>query len=371
MNLRISSATMILVLLAASIPAFAGTARVGAIFSKTGKSVLDNASTLNGIRLAIDELNQNGGVLGRQIELIEFDNQSTALGSKRAAREAVKAGVVAVFGAIYSTHSLAMAPVLQAAAIPMISPYSTHTDLTRVGDYIFRVCYTDPFQGKIMANFAFQDMKTRTAGILVNANRKYSESLAKFFDQSYTQLGGKIVFTGNYLGTTVDFTPLLEKIKQFMPEVIFMPGSSKEAGLLISQARAQGIQIPFLGGDGWNDSIYEIMGDVIEGNYYSNHWHPEKQGEKSRKLVIKYQAEFGKIDPGVALANDCVYLFADAVRRAGSFDPKRIRDAIAETRDFQGVTGVISFDKNGDPIKPAVILKFEKGTSVYVKTVRP
>jgi branched-chain amino acid transport system substrate-binding protein len=347
------------------------TIKAAAIFSKTGKAAFDNTTALNGVRYAVDELNQNGGLFGSQIELIELDNKSTALGSKIAAKKAVDAGAVIVFGAVWSSHSLAMAPVLQTAGIPMISPYSTHPGLTLIGDYIFRICYTDPFQGKIMASFAFHDLKAKTAAVLTNVSNKFSESLSEYFIDNYRHLGGRVLFEKSYLEKTSDFTSILDDIKKYNPDVIFLPGHMKDSAFIIKQARLNGIKTVFLGGDGWNDFIYKIVGNIVEGSYYTNHWHQDGTGDINRQFMKKYERQNRELDPGYALAEDCVFLFADAVRRANSLKPALIRDAMAATENFEGVTGTISFDKNGDPIKSVVILKFENGSSVYVKTVEP
>lgn len=345
--------------------------KVAAIMSKTGHAAASNVPTLNGLRYAVEELNQKGGLLGREIVLLEFDNRSTSLGSKMAALAAVKSNVVIVFGATWSEHSLAIAPVLQQAGIPMISPYSTNPQVTRVGDFIFRICYTDPFQGTILANFAYQDLKSKTVGVLVNVNSKYSEGLASFFIHRYKELGGRVLFTANYLENSSDFLPIINTIKAHNPDVVFLPGHQSVSSYILKQARESGIKQVFIGGDGWNDEMYSIVGNVIEGNYYSDHWHPQSSRTESIDFVEKYKKQSRKIDPGNALGEDCVFLFADAVKRAGSLDPVKIRDAIADTNHFEGVTGTIRFDKNGDPIKSAVILKFERKTSVYVKTINP
>ena len=345
--------------------------RVGAVFAKTSKVAMGAELQLNGIRYAIEEINQAGGLLGKKLELLEFDNQGTAIGSMMAAQKAVEAGVVTVFGANWSSHSLSMAPILQKAKIPMITNISTNPKVTLVGDYIFRVCYTDPFQGKVLANFAIKDLKAMTAGVLVNVDDQYSEGLADFFIKNYQNQGGKILFIESYLEKSSDFTFFFEKVKKHRPEVLFHPGHTKVSAFVLKQARASGIKTTFLGGDGWNDSMYKIAGRSIEGSYYSNHWHPKSANEKSLKFVEKYKRLARGFDPATALAEDCVYLFADAVLRAQSFDRRRIRDALAATRGFKGITGTISFDENGDPIKSAVILKFENGSSVYVKTVAP
>jgi branched-chain amino acid transport system substrate-binding protein len=347
------------------------TIKVAAIFSKTGKAALSNTHALAGIRFAIKDVNQQGGVLGKPIELVEFDNQSTALGSKTAAKQAVAAGVVTAFGASWSSHSLAMAPIFQNARIPMISPNSTHREVTLAGDFIFRVCYTDPFQGRLMANFAFQDLKAETAAVLVNVDRKYSEGLADAFIRSYGHQGGKIVFVEDYLEKTADFTPILKKIQTVQPQVIFHPGHTKVSAFVLKQARDMGILTPFIGGDAWNDSMYGLVGNLIEGSFYSTHWHPDMPGKKNRQFIERYQQRSRTFDPGNALSEEAVLIFRDAVGRAKSIDPVKIRNAIAATENFIGITGNIRFDQNGDPIKSAVILKFEKGGSVYVKTIAP
>lgn len=345
--------------------------RVASIFAKTGKAARFNLQALHGVRFAVEELNLNGGLMGRQLELIELDNRSTALGSKKAAMQAVERGVVTVFGASFSSHSLAMAPVLQSARIPMISPFSTNPQLTKTGDYIFRVCYTDPFQGRILANFAIHDLKVKTAGVLSNASSVYSEDLGKYFMKEFMRQGGEIVMYDSFLEKTADYLPLLQMVQQKKPDLVFLPEHANVAGYIIKQARQIGIQTRFLGGDGWNESMYGLVGDVIEGNFYSNHWHPGSSNERSRQFVKRYEKASRDYGPGNALGEDCVNLFADAVRRASSFETAEIRDALAATRDFQGVTGTISFDENRDPVKPLVILKFINGTSVYVKTVEP
>jgi len=371
MKILSSFIAAILVLLSLSSAHAAETVKVAAIFAKTGKTALYNTPALDGIRFAIKELNLQGGVLGKQLELLEFDNQSTALGSKIAAKKAVQSKVIIVFGASWSSHSIAMAPVFQTAKIPMISPLSTNPEVTLVGDYIFRICFIDSFQGKVMAKFALQDMKAKTAGVLINANSKYSEGLAQYFVQNYQNQGGKILFKEHYLDKTADFTPVMEKIKTLQPEIIFLPGRSKDSGLIIKQARNVGISTIFLGGDGWSNDLYKTTGNIIEGNFFSKHWHRGSASTKSQEFVAKYKNHFTRLISENALAYDSISLFADAVRRAGSFDPAKIRNAIAKTQDFQGVTGDITFNKNGDPIKPAVILKFAKGTSLYVKTINP
>lgn len=353
----------------------AETFKIAAIFSKTTE--LSATQTIEtgflATRLAVEELNRQGGILGKRIELLEYDNKGTALGSKIAAQQAVKDGVVAVIGATWSSHSLAMAPVLQAAKIPMITPYSTIPDVTLVGDYIFRSCFIDPFQGTVMAAFARGDLKARTAVILINTGERFCIDIAKIFAQDFPKRGGRILWEGPYLGESTDFTPLLDKAKKLKPDVIFNPGTIRDSGFLIKQARQMGIATTFLGADAWDEQMYEYGGKAIDGSYHSDHWNMLAGGVRSQQFVKAYQKRFGgTINSKIPMGYDAVMLLADAIKRAGSFAPAKIRDALAKTRGYQGVTGEITFDANRNPInKTAVILKFEKGASVFVKEIKP
>lgn len=345
--------------------------KVASVFAKTGKVASQDGPPRNGIRFAIEEVNKNGGVLGRYLELLEFDNHSTAIGAKGAAQKAINAGATVVFGASWSSHSLAMAPVLQKAGILMITPYSTNPQVTLVGNYIFRICYTDQFQGRLLANFAYNDVEAKTAGVLINADSQYSQGLAEYFISNFNKLGGDVVFVEHYLEETANFRKFIEKAQTLKPDVVFHPGHYQVSAYVFKQTHLSGVETTFLGGDGWNDKMYDIAGDVISGSYFSNHWHAKNPSETSRKFMERYKKKSRKIDPGHALSEDCVFIFVDAVKRAGSIDSEKIRDTLAATKNFQGITGNISFNKHGDPIKPAVIMKFEKGKSVYLKTIDP
>lgn len=346
--------------------------KVASIFAKSGIAAAGNLTAIVGIRFAIQEINRNGGILGKEVEIIEYDNQSTPLHSKKAAEEAVQEGVSAVLGANWSSHSQAMAAVLQEANIPMLAVFSTNPDVTRVGDYIFRVCFIDSFQGRIMANFAIQNLKARKAAIMVNSSSRYSEGLASYFREHFVAAGGQIVIEENYLQDEESFSPYLEKIIPVKPDVIFVPGHIVDSGRIIKQARDIGLTVPILGGDGWATSMYDHAGSALDGNYFSGHWHEKNTTEKSREFVNNY-SESSEIpmDGGTALAYDAVYLFANAVRNAGSFTPSKIRDALAATHEFIGVTGSITFDEFGDPVKPGIITKFDKGSILYVQSVTP
>ncbi|MCP4718760.1 MAG: ABC transporter substrate-binding protein [Desulfobacteraceae bacterium] len=348
------------------------TIKIASIYGKTGDAAGLYDFYLAGIRFAVEKINKQGGMLGKKIKLIELDNKSTALGSKSAAKKAANKGVTAVIGSAWSAHSIAMAKVLQKAKTPMISTASTNPQVTLLGDYIFRVCFIDPFQGAVMANFTINDLKAKKAVVLINTGNKYSLGLARVFADKYKQLGGRILWEGKYLSEATDFSKILDKVKQLEPDVIFLPGQIRDSAFLIKQARRKGLQTPFLGGDGWDKKMYEYAGDTLDGSFYSNHWHREMDFQKSRLFVKAYQDRYGKQDnfsAAIPLGYDAVMVLAEAVSRANSLDPGQIRDALAATENFQGTTGTISLDHNGDPIKSAVILKFDKGSVIYVKAI--
>ena len=348
-------------------------ATIAAIFSKTGIAAASNADTIAGVELAVEEINRQGGVLDRPLKLIVLDNRSTPIDSAIAAQEAVRLQSMAVIGADWSSHSLAIAPVLQKAEIPMISPGSTNPKVTRVGNYIFRVCFLDSFQGMAMARFAYHDLEATKAVVLKNVDEDYCLMLAEFFTKAFKEQGGNILWEGYYRGKAVDFAILLKKVKALQPDVVYVPGYERDSGLLIRQGVSMGIKTTFLGGDGW-DGIYQYGKEAVEGGFYSAHWHPEVPSEKSIHLHKIYKQRYGKRinSDFTALGYDATTLLVDAVKRAGAWDRAKIRVALSGTTDFEGVTGVISIDENGDPRdKEVVILKMEKGKPVYFKTLKP
>ncbi|MCP4691474.1 MAG: ABC transporter substrate-binding protein, partial [Desulfobacterales bacterium] len=347
--------------------------RIGAIFGRTGIAAGEMAYFINAVELAVEQINDRGGLLGRPAELMVLDNRSTPIGASRAAEEAVGRGVTAVIGASWSTHSLAMAPILQKAGIPMISPSSTNPKVTRVGNYIFRACFIDSFQGKVMARFAREELGVRSAAVLKIINEEYSLVLAEFFIRHFKKFGGDKPWVGSYKVKAVDFSDLLKKVKKLKPDVLYIPGYSRDSGLLIRQAVSMGIKPTFLGGDGWNKLMYRYIDDLPVAGYYSTHWSANSPTPESVHLLDAYKKKFGGelLVPNAALAHDAVMLLADAVRRAGSSNRAEIRDALAETRGFKGVTGPITFNENGDPVnKTAVIMKLGEKAPRIFKTVR-
>ncbi len=348
------------------------TIKIGIILAKTGNAAFDADPGFKVARFAAHEINAKGGLNGNKIEIKEFDNQSTPLGAKLAAEKAVQAGVAGVVGAVWSSHSLAMAQVLQKAKIPMISPSSTNPRLTLIGNYIFRVCFPDTFQGKVMSDFALNYLKAKTAVVLTNANSKYSMGLANYFIENFSKKG-KILWKNDYADNTIDFKSQLEKVKSLNPDIAFIPDHYRESAYIIRQGRKLGLKLIFLGGDGWLNQMYKYGGKSIEGNYYVAQWDVNCPNAASKKFVKEYTAVNGSADqPVMALTYDAFSVLANAIKKAGTTNTKKIRDALAETTNFPGVTGKISFDQNGDPInKAAVILKFKNGNSVYFKTITP
>lgn len=343
--------------------------KIAAIFANTGRAADVGRDFFKAVRFAVEEVNNSGGLLKRKIKLLEFDNFSKPLNSKEAAIKAVEAGAVAVIGASWSSNSKAMAEVLQKSKIPMISPIATNPDVTKVGNYIFRICFTDPFQGKVMAKFAINDLFASTAAVFINVDSSFSQSLSREFTKSFKEYGGSIVYTGEYLKQDNNFVTQILNVLKLKPDVVYLSGYSRDSAFIIKQSIKMGVKTLFLGGDGWNLPMYKYGGKSIEGNYFTNHWHEDIPNDLSKKLTKKYA--FFSNKGRLVLGYDATMLLIDSIRRASSIDPAKIRDAIASTTDFYGATGKITFDKNGDPMKPAVILRFSKGGTEFVKTVIP
>ncbi|MBC2704078.1 ABC transporter substrate-binding protein [Desulfobacula sp.] len=347
--------------------------KIAAIIAKTGISAEENAPYVLMIELAVEELNSQGGLLGRPVELIIIDNKSTPIGATLAAKEALQLQVTAVIGASWSSQALAMAPILQQEGIPMITPLATNPKITRVGNCIFRVCFTDSIQGKAMARFAYTELGAQTVIVLKILNEIYSLTLAKSFVNSFQQYGGKVLFEGGYTRKAVNFKDILKKAQNLNPDVVFVPGFSRDSGLLIKQAVSMGIRTTFLGGDGFVQ-IHDYGGNAVEGSYYSTFWHPDVPSKKKNHLQNIYKQKYKKESTTIdaPLVYDAVMVLADAIRRADSLDRAKIREALAETKEFEGVTGPITFDEQGDPLnKPVVIIKLEKKDQVYFKSIKP
>jgi branched-chain amino acid transport system substrate-binding protein len=347
---------------------------IGEYGSLTGSTATFGISTRNGIDLAVGEVNAERGVLGRPVKVVVEDDAGKPEEAAAAVTKLVNQDrVVAVLGEVASTRSLAGARVCQPAGVPMVTPASTNPQVTEVGDFIFRTCFIDPFQGTVMAKFAREHLKVERVAILRDIKNDYSVGLADFFKKTFTELGGKIVGDESYSEGDTDFRAQLTNLKAPNPEALFIPGYYTEVGLIARQAREKGLTVPLMGGDGWDSpKLAEIAGEAIDGCFFSNHYTVESTEPRVQAFVSSYKAKYNEVpDAMAALGYDAAKILFQALETAGGTDPKAIRDALAATKDFTGVTGTITIDKDRNAVKPAVVLEMKGGKQTYVTTVEP
>jgi branched-chain amino acid transport system substrate-binding protein len=349
---------------------------VGEVGSMTGTEATFGTSTDRGVQLAFEEVNARGGIKGRQLKLKAEDDQSRPEEAANAIKSLINRDhVVAVLGEVASTISLAMAPVAQEKKVPMVSPSSTNLKVTKVGDYIFRVCFIDPFQGQVMAHFTKDTLKINKVAILRDTASDYSVGLADAFIQTFKEAGGQVVVDEAYHKGDVDFRAQLTKIKSAGPEAIFVPGYYNDVGLVAKQARELGIpqSVPLLGGDGWDSpALTQLGGPALDGSYFSNHYSVDDKDKRVVDFVAAFEKRFGmKPDGLAAMGYDAAAILANALGRATDLSGPSIRDALASTKDFQGVTGVITINPERNAVKPAVVLKIDQGKYQFVTRVNP
>ena len=357
----------------------AGVVNLGGIFPMSGASATFGTSSKNGVDMAVGEFNTAGGaVVGGVKTTINYINEDDTglpeVGASAAQMLINQDKVIGIIGAGMSKVSLAIAPIAQAAGVPEISPTSTNTKVTLVGDYIFRACFIDPFQGTVMANYAYNTLKVKTAAVLYDNGNDYNKGLAEYFKAGFEKLGGKVVayeaFTDEQ--KTVDYKPQLTKIKAASPEFLYLPNYYGSVALQLKQAREMGLNVPAGGGDGWDSpDLVKIGGAAVEGGVFSNHFSKDDPSPKVQAFVAAYTAKYGEApDALAALAYDAAGLFLDAFKTAGSIKGSDIRDAMKNTT-FVGISGAYKFDENRDPIKAAVILQIKNGQQTYLTTVNP
>lgn len=349
--------------------------QVGFFGALTGPTATFAQSGKNGVTLAVEEINAAGGVLGgkRLDLLVEDDRGETTEAASAVSKLITRDHVVALIGEQASSRTIAAAPIAQSYGVPMISPTSTNVEVTKKGDYIFRVCFTDAYQGAVIASFARKNLEARTAVQLVDVRNDYSVGLAEAFRNSFQKAGGRLLAELKYSEGDNDFSAQLTAIRPLDPDVLVVPGYYTDAGLIARQAKALGLRAVLLGADGWDSpKLVEIGGEAVEGAYFSNHYSADDPSPAVRQFVAAYRKRYG-VDPDsiAALSYDAVKLLADAIRRAGSTEGKRVRDALADTRDFAVVSGAITMDADRNPIKPAVILKVEGGRFRFVTSIAP
>ena len=352
---------------------------LGGIFPMTGAAATFGTSSKNGVDMAVEEFNAAGGAtIGGVKTTVNYINEDDTglpeVGASAAQMLINQDKVIGIIGAVMSKVSLAVAPICQAAGVPQISPTSTNVKVTLVGDYIFRACFIDPFQGTVMANYVWNTLKLKTAAVLYDNGNDYNKGLAENFKASFEKNGGKVVayeaFTDE--AKTVDYKAQLTVIKAANPAFLYLPNYYGSVALQLKQAREMGLNAPAGGGDGWDSpDLVKIGGAAVEGGVFSNHFSKDDQSPKVQTFVKAYTTKYGAApDALAALAYDAAGLFLDAFKTCGSIKGSDIRDAMKNTT-FSGVAGAYKFDENRDPIKSAVILQIKNGQQAYVTTVNP
>lgn len=347
---------------------------IGHYGSMTGNTAHFGQDTDRAIQLAVEEANAKGGVLGRKVKLVTLDDRGDSAEAANAVTRLIDVEKVsALIGEVSSSLSLAGGRVAQRNKIPMVSPSSTNPMVTKVGDYIFRVCFIDPFQGKVMANFARDTLKFDEVAILKDVKNDYSIGLADAFKVAYLAKGGKISVEQSYSEGDTDFSAQVTAIKATKAKAIYVPGYYAEVGAIARTAKRLGVQVPLMGGDGWDaPDLFKIGGDALEGSYFSNHFAPDVTTPTAQRFMGAFKKKFGQDPTGLgALGYDAALVLFDAMTRAGSTEPAKVRTALAETKGVEGVTGTISIDPDRNPRKSAVVLKITGGVAKFETTVNP
>lgn len=355
------------------------TIKVGVNLELSGAVASYGQSLEEGLDLAIEEINKEG-IDGKKIELVKVDNKSEAAEATNGAiKLASQDKVVAIIGAATSTNTLAQVQVAQDNKIPLITPTGTNPTVTydkgKLNDYIYRTCFIDPFQGTVAANFATEELGVKNAAILIDSSSDYAKGLADSFKGSFEKKGGKVVGEEAYVAKDTDFRAILTRIKSKNPELVFLPGYYEEVGLILKQARELGLDVPFVGGDGWDSpKLVEIAGaKALDNTFITNHYSSGDEDESIQAFVKAFKAKYSDKSPDAfnALGYDTGYFLADAIERAGEADPAKIQKALAETKDLALVSGTMTLDEKHNPVKSATILKYENGEQKFEVKVNP
>lgn len=355
--------------------------KMGANLEMTGGNATFGSSAANGAKLAIKEVNAKGGVLGKQLTLVVADNKSEAAEAGNAMQKLITQDkVVAVIAPIASSSVIAGAQVNQDNKVLAISPTASNPKVTvdpatgKVREFLFRAAFIDPFQGSVMANFAGNSLKAKTAALYIDNSSDYAKGLGQFFKETFIKNGGKIVAEEAYLQKDTDFKATLTKIKAQNPDVVFVPGYYQEVGMIIKQARELGLNVPFMGGDGWDSAkLPEIAGaQALNNTFFSNHYSPEDNSPATKTFVEAYKKEYNQTpDAFAALSYDATMMVIEAMKRANSAEPVKIKDELAKTKDYTAVSGKISFNATHDPVKSAVIIEMKDGKQTFREKVNP
>ncbi|MCE5285281.1 MAG: ABC transporter substrate-binding protein [Pelosinus sp.] len=355
--------------------------KIGGNIELTGGVASYGKQTMNGILLAFKEANAAGGVLGgKKLVLVQADNKSEASEAGNAMTKLITQDkVAAVLGPVVSGNVLAVSQIAQDNKIPMLTPTGTNTKITvgddgKVQQYAFRSCFIDPFQGKVMANFAAKSLKVAKAVIYMDSSSDYSKGLADAFSDTFMQNGGTIIGKEAFLQKDQDFKSALTKIKAMNPEVVFIPAYYEEVGKIVKQARELGISCPIIGTDGWDNSkLVEVAGaDALNNTFFSNHYSSQDTDPRVVKFVESYKKEYNEEPSALsALGYDGALMIIDAIKRANSAEPEKIREALEKTKDLQVVTGILTLDASHNPVKSAVVIEMKDGKQTFKEKVNP
>jgi branched-chain amino acid transport system substrate-binding protein len=363
------------ILLIAAALAFAqDTIKVGEFGSLSGDNASFGISQDNGVKMAVEEINAGGGVLGKKIDLIVEDNMTRQGETTTIVRKLISQDhAVAIIGEVASSKSLEAAPICQAFKIPQIATAATNPRVTQVGDYIFRVCFTDDFQAVVIARFVLEKLNLKNIAFMTDVKQDYSVGLTNIAKDYLTKHGATIVKEQSYSSGDKDFRAQLTDIKSANPDVIIITGYYPEAALIAKQARQLGIKAKLVGGDGWDgSSLIPVGGKAIEGAYFSNHFSVEDKSPLVQDFVQKYKAKYNRVpDAFAALGYDAAKILADAIKRAGTTDSEKLKDAIQDTKDYPGVSGKITIGQDRNAQKSAVIITIQDGAYKYFETIEP
>ena len=356
------------------------TIKLGLNYELSGPVATYGQGLTDGIEQAVEEINKSGGVLGKQIELVKVDNKSEATEAANVSTRLVtRDKVVALLGPATSGNTKAASPAATQNKVPLISASATADDITidsngNVRDYVFKTCFSDSFQGVMMAEFAYNDLGLKNAAVLSDTTSDYAQGLSKSFKETYTKLGGKVLTEQAYQAKDTDYKAVLTKIKGLNPDVLFVPGYYEEVGLIVRQARELGLDVAVLGADGYESpKLTEIAGnDALNNVYYSSHYSSMDDAEEVVKFNESFKAKYKK-DPDAfnALGYDLAYFVADALERAGEADSEKLKDALALTENFSGVTGTFSVDEYHNPVKSVTIIEMKDGVPTFLKKLDP
>jgi len=352
--------------------------KIGLITPLSGDVKTFGESVKNAFEIAVGEANAKGGVAGMKIVPVIVDDRNDPPEASNAANLLINQhGVKAIVGSVTSKTTIPVSDLAQSFRIPTITGTATNPKVTvadgKRKDYMFRACYTDSFQGTVMAKFSRDELKAATAAILYDVSNDYSKGIAEVFRDSFTRMGGEVVAFESYGKDDVDFSALITKVKAAKPDVLFLPDYYNKVGLIAKQAKEKDLKAKLIGPDGWDSpELVKVAGDAIEGGYFSNHYSPEDTRPEVVNWVKKYREKFGQTPDALGtLAYDATNMLLDAIREAGSDDPGKIRDALASLKGFEGVTGKFTMDENGDPIKSAVIIQIRDGKQKFLQVVNP